>query len=410
MGQYKKQLTYIDIVLATVGYTIGAGIFAVLGIASKYGKEYTWLSIAICGFLAICTGLSFSELASMFKKNGGEYYFVKEAINDEIAKLTAGTLLIIEILAITSIAYALSGYLSEYVKIPSYILSTLVIILLGFINYTGIRNSLNYNNFITIIEVSALIVLSLVGLTKNTKSDMFDLTKIKTNQISSILLGTAIIYFAFVGFELIIDLSEETINPETTVPNGMMSGLLIATVIYMLIGISAISSIGWKKLSQSSAPLAELAKHLLGKWGHKFVYIIALLSMSGSILMTHVGASRFIQGVSTSVELPFGLNKIDSTTNTPVNAIVFITILSILGLGLGNLENSVIVTNIMTMVLFFLINLSAIILRIKQPDRERNFKIPGNIMNIPVPSIIGVVSSFILGILLMVKPNLFNKV
>ena len=65
MGQYKKQLTYIDIVLATVGYTIGAGIFAVLGIASKYGKEYTWLSIAICGFLAICTGLSFSELKRM---------------------------------------------------------------------------------------------------------------------------------------------------------------------------------------------------------------------------------------------------------------------------------------------------------------------------------------------------------
>ena len=85
----KKELNLTDVSLATAGYIIGAGIYAIIGIASKYGKNYTWISILISGISAICTGLSYSELATMFNQNAGEYIYTKEAFNGNVASMVA---------------------------------------------------------------------------------------------------------------------------------------------------------------------------------------------------------------------------------------------------------------------------------------------------------------------------------
>lgn len=408
MGEYKKNLTFIDIVLATVGYVVGAGIFAVIGLATKYSKEFTWFSILLCGILATCTGLSYSELASMFPKNGGEFFYVKEAMNDDLAKFTGFIILFTEILSVTAISFALSGYISKYVKIPVNAMASILILIFSFLNYTGIRSSLNYNNISTVLEILALIILATVGL-KNVSSKTFDIQKLSLDKLGPIMISTAIIYFAFVGFDIIIELSEETKNADTVIPNAMMIGLLLSTLLYLFVGTSAVSSIGWKKLSQSSAPLADVAQKLLGNYGFNIVFFIALLSMSNTILMGHVGASRFLQGIAETLKLPFNLEKIDSKTNTPRNSIVLVTLCCLIGLLMGNLENSVIITNISTMILFFLVNLSAILLRINKPDIERKFTIPASIGNIPIPSIIGAVSSGILAVYLVLKPNLFKE-
>ena len=92
-----------------IGYIVGAGIFAVIGTASKYGKQFTWLGIILCLLLVIPTGMSYSELASIFKTNGGQYYYVKEAMNDELA-LISGTMIITQILSLTAITFAISNY------------------------------------------------------------------------------------------------------------------------------------------------------------------------------------------------------------------------------------------------------------------------------------------------------------
>ena len=126
--------------------------------------------------------------------------------------------------------------------------------------------------------------------------------------------------------------------------------------------------------------------------------------------MGHIGASRFLQSISSYLKLPFHLDKLDPITNTPRNAIIAVTIICLLGLLLGNLENSVVITNITTMILFFLVNTSAILLRINQPDRERKFSMPGCVENIPIPSVIGAVSSALLGLFLITKPRYFKDI
>ena len=395
MTKLKKELTYIDIVLATIGFVVGAGIYAVIGLTSGYAKEFTWLSVFICGFLSICTGFSYAELASIFNKNGGEFFYVKEAFNYNVAKIVGFLIIVVEMLVLNAVSFGMGDYLSTITKLPSVIIAGFFLVLFAYMNYSGIRSSANYNNISTLIEVGGLILISICGF-KNVQSSSFDLTKITSSRFFSILMGASLIYFAYFGFDFIIELSEETKNADTVIPHAMMLGVIVSTILYVMVALSAVSSVGWKKLSTSKAPIADVATAVLGSWGYKLLFIIALVSMSNTILMGHVGISRFIQKIAPELKMPFHLEKIDEHTHTPKNAIIFITIFTLFSLLLGNLENSVKITNVFSLMVFFMVNISVIKLRTSIPDEKRKFKMPGNINNIPIPAIIGAVSSLLL--------------
>ena len=101
----KKELGFWDVTLATAGYIIGAGIFAILGITSKYGKNFSWLSVLVCGIFASFTGLSYSELSSMFNQGGGEYIIAKETFNHTVAKIIAVFTVFTEVLTLSSVSF-----------------------------------------------------------------------------------------------------------------------------------------------------------------------------------------------------------------------------------------------------------------------------------------------------------------
>lgn len=402
MVSLKRELEYTDVVMATIGYVIGAGIYAVIGVASKYGKNLTWLSVMICGLMAICTGLSYSELASAFNKNGGEYYYVKEAFNEPLAKAVGFMVIMLEILSINSVTFGLSNHLSTLINLPSSLISMCVLLLFAGINYSGIRSSVNYNNVTTVIEVLGLLIIGFAGcFVSKTNFSLDEIQKMDLNSIMGVLLGSAFIYFAFVGFDFVIELSEETKNASVVLPRAMMTGILISTALYLMISVTAVSTIGWKKLSKSLTPMADVAQRLYGANGYKLLLITAMVSMSNTILMGHVGASRFIQSIAKELSLPFNMEKIDEKTFTPINAIIFVTVITMFGLLMGGLEKSVSITNIFTLTIFFMVNICAIKLRGKIPDEKRKFKIPLNVNNIPIPSVIGAVSSVLLGVVLI---------
>ena len=336
----KKELGYWDITLATVGYIIGAGIYAVIGMSSKYGKDFTWLSILICGLFSTFTGMSYSELASMFNKNGGEYIITKEAFGKGPAKIVGLFTLLTEVLVLTSVAFGIGGYLSTLLPLKETTLAVISLLVFSYINYSGIRNSANYNNLSTILEVFGLIVISIFGFS-NVNKNYFDLTRIDSNKFNNIILGSSLIFFAFFGFDAIIELTEETKNSEKVIPKAMMTRCWNDyNTLYDSWNICSFKY-RLEKIIKFKSTYADVADKILGGNGKIILMIIAIFSMSNTLLMGHIGSSRFINSVSRNISLPFNLDKIDEKNKTPKNAIIFVTILSLIGLFLKNLENAV---------------------------------------------------------------------
>ena len=314
MGNLSKELGFLDISLATAGYIIGAGIYAIIGIASKYGKKYTWISVIISGIIAICTGLSYAELASMFKKNNSIYLYTKEAFDDSIASFIRYTSLFGEITALSTVALGLGQYISSIINVQQKLISIVLIICMGYLNYSGIRKTANFNNTSTIIEISGLVAIILFGM-KYVSKKTFDISSLSSDNIYPILLGTSVINIAYIGYDVIIHLSEETKKPEYNIPYGMMSGILLTIILYGLVTLVAISSIGWKTLSNSKAPIADVAKYILGSTGGKVIFLIATISMLNTLLMGNVGASRLLHSIieDSPVKLPFNLTAVSYT-------------------------------------------------------------------------------------------------
>ena len=144
MVGYNKTLNIYDITLATAGYVIGAGIYTILGVASKYGKDYTWVSVILSGILAICTGLSYSELSSMYNNNSGNYIFIREAFGNRWAKTSIYIFLIGQLLIQTSVSLGLGEHVHTFIPIHPKLIASILIILFSYMNYSGIRQSINY--------------------------------------------------------------------------------------------------------------------------------------------------------------------------------------------------------------------------------------------------------------------------
>lgn len=396
MVGYNKTLNIYDITLATAGYVIGAGIYTILGVASKYGKDYTWVSVILSGILAICTGLSYSELSSMYNNNSGNYIFIREAFGNTWAKTSIYIFLIGQLLIQTSVSLGLGEHVHTFIPIHPKLIASILIILFSYMNYSGIRQSINYNNFATILEIGGLVLISCIGFMNiNSKISYNNIQK----NIYHILVGATILNFAYTGYDGVIQLSEETIDPGATIPQGMINGILLTIILYTLVAFSATKSIGWEQLSKSKTPIADIASTILGNKTGYFMIFIALISMSNTILMGNITASRFIQSVSTYIKIPFNLDKIDKKTKTPLNSIIIFTIISVLALVIGDLEKIATYSNIATVIIFILINLAIIKLRINKSEKKRQFKIPFNIYNIPITAVIGVIISIVFTII-----------
>jgi basic amino acid/polyamine antiporter, APA family len=393
MVNLKKTLNLLDVSLATAGYVIGAGIYTIIGIASKYGKNYTWISVILSGILAICTGLSYSELASMYNKNSGNYIYIKEAFNKTIANYSVYIFLVGQLLIQTTVSLGLGEHIHTFIPLHPKVIAGSLISLSAYLNYSGIRQAIDYNNIATILEIGGLLLISIIGF-YNFDYNTFNLSSVNS-EIYPILIGASIINFAYTGYDAAIQLSEETLNESEIIPKGMLYGIILTIILYTLVTLSATSSLGWEKLSKSKTPIADVASKILGNHTGKIMLFIALASMSNTLLMGNISSSRFIQSISKSISLPFNLDKIDKNTRTPVNAIVIFTIVCIMTLFMGNLEKITTSCNIATVLIFILINMTVIRLRLKLPNKKRNFKIPININNIPVSAIIGIIFSII---------------
>lgn len=379
-----------------VGLILGAGIYALIGGAAGEAGNSVWMSFVLAAIAAVFTGLSYAELSSMYPKAAAEYSYIKNAFaNNFVAFLVGWLTLFVAVISAAAIALGFGGYFSELVQVPIVLSAILVIAVLSFVNFFGIRESSSMNIIFTIIEAAGLGIVIWAGLAlSGAQVDYFE----APHGFSGVFSAFTLVFFAYVGFENIANVAEEIRNPKKVLPRAIILAITITAIIYILVSVSAVRVLGWQELGSSVAPLADVIKKALGQeWGFGLL-IIALFATTNTVLIMLVSGSRILYGISFDKALPAIFSSIHQKRKTPWAAVIVIGVLSAGFVFVGDIGTVANISVFAIIMVFVTVNLSLIWLRYKSPDAERQFRTPINIGKFPVLAALGIVTP-ILGII-----------
>jgi APA family basic amino acid/polyamine antiporter len=399
----KRELGLLEAIFYGIGIILGAGVYVLIGQAAGMAGNSLWLSFAIGALVASFTGLSYAELSAMYPKAAAEFVYVKKAYGSEFWAFIIGWLLIFTgVIAVATVSLGFSGYFFEILNLSKQfqsqvmiLVSIALIIFLSFINFYGIKESSNLNILFTTIEVLGLVVVIVLGLSKIITATPLNYFE-APHGLEGILSATTLVFFAYLGFEDVVNISEETKTPKKLIPLALFLSIIITTLIYVLISLSVVNLASWNELAASAAPLALAASNVLGDNAFLFVSISALFATTSTSLILLIVTSRMLYGMAREGSFPKILAKVHPKKRTPYIAVIVAMLLSIVFVLMGNIERVARITSLSSLIAFSAVNLSLIYLRFMQPGMYRPFKTPLNIGKFPLTAFFGVISCMLL--------------
>jgi APA family basic amino acid/polyamine antiporter len=293
----KRTINLFHATMYGIGLILGAGIFVIIGDAAEIAGNLLWISFIISSFLVMCTAFSYAELSSIFPKSAAEYVYVKNSFGKLSVSIFVGCLTIfVGVVSASAVAIGFSNYLSVFLPgYPPIIFSILIVAILSFINFYGIRKSIWFNTIFTLIELSELVIIIFIGFIFGNFSNVNFLEssisdKMSNNNnnnfLSSIGLifgASALIFFAYYGFENIPNIAEETKNPSKTISRAILLSIIITTIVYVLVVISSLSLVTWQELSSSNIPLSLVIETVFENKGNFIISTIALFATTNNL-------------------------------------------------------------------------------------------------------------------------------
>jgi APA family basic amino acid/polyamine antiporter len=419
----KRTLGTKDLIGLAIGAVIGAGIFSTLGTAAageilptgevvRYGAGPALvLSFALLGAVCALAAMCYAELASMIPQAGSAYAYTYATMGELVAWIIGWDLILEFAVGNVAVAIAWSGYFNSLVSpwftIPGWLthgyynvmassdpairslLETaprigempvlvnlpafLIVMAITWLLVRGVKESTRVNNWMVMIKLAVLALFVIVG---SMHIDTANYTPFAPNGFRGIHQGAAIVFFAYIGFDAISTAAEETKDPQRTMPRGILWGLAICTVIYMIVGAVATGLVPYMQL-KSSDPLAQ-AFVVAGLT--QFSWIIALgavVSMSAVLLVFQYGQPRIFYAMARDGLLPPIAAKLHKKYRTPHYATIITGLLVAAGALVADDAATYDLTNIGTLFAFALVCIGVLVLRITEPDRPRPFRVPG---------------------------------
>lgn len=368
------------------GMILGAGIYSILGQAAGLAGHSLWQGFLIAGLAALLTALSYAELGAMIPVAGAEYIYLRNAFSNQrwIAASIGITVVFAGCASAATVALAFTSYLEHFIILPSFLVASGLIILFTLVNISGIKQSSWTNALFTTIEVSGLVLFIWLGWNHPEFGQSFF-----TQPSMATLTSAALIIFAFLGFENIVSLAEETKNPEKNIPRAIFLSLLISTTLYILVSLAAVAMMPPDQLAQTESALMDAALTQSQRWGG-VLGGIALFSTANTVLIGLVTSSRIIYGISKDQSLPRSLSKLSTTKQTPWVAALVAMVASVLLLPFGNVERLASISSFAAMIVFIAVNFALIRLRFIEPQKKRPFRLPLQINRVPVLPVLGI--------------------
>lgn len=393
MAELKRTLGLTECIFFGVGSILGAGIYTLIGKVAGVSGNFIWLSFLIAAVSALFTAFSYAELSSAFPKAGGEYEYAKKAFGKKAGVFLGVTISLNGIISGATVAIGFAGYLNVLTGFNILPSAMGIIVILFAVNSLGIKGSSTVNIIFTIIEAAGLLFVIFVGLPQLGNVSYVEMP---AEGYHGILAASALAFFAYIGFEEIVKLAEETDKPEKNIPRALFVAGAIVFVIYFLVAISAVSVIPYQELGTSKSPLADIIGSEYGKTGIIIISVIALFATSNTILSNMLGSSRVLLNISRESKLLKMFAFVSPKRKAPLAALILILVVMMAFALIGNIEIIARIATIFIFITFIVVNLSVIVLRIRDKNLKRPYRIPLNIKNIPVISILGIITTLIL--------------
>jgi amino acid transporter len=330
------------LLLFVVGDILGTGVYALTGdVAAEVGGA-AWLPFLIAFVIATITAFSYLELVTKYPQAAGAALYAHKAFGLQFVTFLVAFVVMCS--GITSASTASRAFAAnfetglhlEWGTAGVVIVALLFMFLLAAVNLRGVSESVKLNVVLTIVEITGLALVILVGLWAFTRGGDVDFSRVVAfesakdkSTFMAVTTATSLAFFAMVGFEDSVNMAEETKDPVKTFPRILLSGLTIAGIIYILVSIVAVALVPIGDLEASDTPLVEVVK--AGAPGMPIEDIlpwITMFAVSNTALINMLMASRLIYGMARQHVLPPVLGTVHPRTHTPWVAIVFTTLIA----------------------------------------------------------------------------------
>lgn len=364
-----------------------------VGDAAGLAGGLLWLAFLAGAVIALFSGLSYAELTSMYPKAASEYVYVGRAYGNRLLSfLTEWIMLITELVAAAAVSIGFAGYFSNIFHVPELPVAIALLIVLTIVAVGGVGGSFRLNSVLSMVAIGGLLIVIGAGLDRfGTVSYTYS-----PNGLSGVIGAAVLVVFAFIGFDNMTNISEETKQPEKTVPRGLLIAVAVTTIIYGLVGLAVVSLVPWQGLSTSAAPLAYAVSVDLGPTAYGLLSIIALLTTLNTVLVLLIVSSRIIYGMGREGALPRILGRLDRRTSTPIVASIIALFVALSFLPLGKIDVVAKITSFGSLLTFTLVNLSLLHLRRVAPNVSRPFKAPLSIRWVSITALLGMISCILL--------------
>lgn len=398
---FKQTISLSLLTFYGLGTIVGGGIYALLGkVAGEAGMSMP-LSFALAGLIALLSACSFSELSTRYPVSAGESFYVLKGFNSLQLSLIVGFLVIFTgIVSAATLAVATAHFLNSTLSLPFTLIIGVLVVGMALIAIWGISQSARLIMVITIIEVGALLYICVVNGSVLQELDTRWVEIIPTGSIDSfywtgLLAGSFLAFYAFIGFEDMVNIAEEVKDVRTSMPRAIFLSIGLSTLLYIIIATIAVLSVPITTLKQSHTPLTLLVSHQPA-YAHTLLWLISILAGINGALVQIIMASRVIYGMTTKhlLSLPFinGLATLSPKTNTPIAATVVIALLVLFLALFFPVETLAKLTSTIVFIIFFFVN--SALWRLKQHVPQVKTNQPqGPVFNRWIP-FFGALSSF----------------
>jgi APA family basic amino acid/polyamine antiporter len=423
----KRELSALDLTVYGIGVIIGTGIFVLTGTAAKdYAGPAVALSFAAAGIVCALAALCYAEFASTVPVAGSAYTFSYAALGEFPAWLIGWDLILELALGAAVVAVGWSGYIQTLladigVHVPASIgggtdshwgvnlpAAALVLVMTALL-VVGVKQSARFTTAIVTVKVAVVLLVIVAGLflVKSANYRPFIPPTSKTASTASglkapliqhlgfapgafgvmgVFTAAAVVFFAFIGFDVVATAAEEVKRPQRDLPRGILASLAVCTVLYISVTLVVTGMQKYSLLSEK-APLADAFNATGAHWLSGFISAGAVAGLTSVTLLLLMGQSRVFFAMSRDGLLPRAFSRVHPRFQTPYRSTLLLGLVVACFAAVIPLKALAELVNIGTLAAFILVSLGVIILRRTRPDLPRAFRTPG-VPYVPVAAIL----------------------